>query len=246
MKALSAILLLGSLWAFAEQPLPVYPGTIHTRIGNDLLIGGEYYRLAYFQSADSLKSVARYFQKQWTDEGYPVIVDGDLKEEGVVSAFYTREGLVRSVVLKKHDGKTLGFTVLKDLWVHEPLARAVKLPTLEGALFSEEMVLRDETGGTQSRSSLISGAMDAARDKQVKGFAAKGWTMIRDTRVKLDEKSQRVIEFARGREQAVVSMVQVQPDLVALQQTWVGSDRPDAVPNDEALKASRLEKGGRR
>jgi hypothetical protein len=238
-KPLIAIALLTSVLASAEQPVPVYPGTVHTRIGNDLLIGGEYYRLAYFHSGDSLKQVARYFQKQWTDEGYPVTVDGDFKEEGVVSAFYTREGLIRSVVLKQHDGKTLGFTVLKDVWVHEPLARAVKLPPIEGTLFSEDIVLRDESGGTQARSSLLEGSLDQAREKLVRSFTDKGYVIIRDTRVKLDGKSQRVLEFSRGKEQAVVSMVEVQPRVVAVQQTWVGSDRPDAVPNDEAVKAAR-------
>jgi hypothetical protein len=245
-KALLAILVLAPLLARAEQPLPVYPGTIHTRIGNDLVIGGEYYRLAYFQTGDSLKQVARYFQKQWVDEGYPVTVDGDFKEEGVVSAFYTREGLIRSVVLKQHEGKTLGFTALKDVWVREPLARAAKLPMLEGALFSEDIVLRDESGGTQARSTLLQASIEQAHAKLVKGFADKGYTMIRDTRVKLDGKFQRVIEFSRGKEQAVVSLIQVEPTIVAVQQTWVGSDRPDAVPNDEAVKAARLksEKGG--
>ena len=240
MNALRALVLLVPLLASAEQPLPVYPGTIHTRIGNDLLIGGEYYRLAYFQTGDSLQQVARYFQKHWADEGYPVTVDGDFREEGVVSAFYTREGLIRSIVLKQHEGKTLGFSVLKDLWVREPLARAVKLPPLEGALFSSDVVLRDEAGGTQARSSLLEASIEQAREKLVKAFADKGYAIIRDTRVKLDGKSQRVIEFSRGKEQAVVSMIQVEPNLVALQQTWVGSDRPDAVPNDEAVKAARL------
>lgn len=231
--------------ALAEQPLPVYPGTVHTRIGNDLLIGGEYYRLAYFQTSDSLQKVGRHFQNQWVDEGYPVTVDGDFKEEGVVSAFYTRQGLVRSVVLKQHNGKTLGFTVLKDLWVREPLAKAVKLPTIEGTLFSEDIVLRDESGGTQARSSLLAASLEQARDRLVKGFADKGYSMIRETRVKLDGKSQRVLEFSRGKEQAVVSMVQVQPEVIAIQQTWVGSDRIDAVPNDEALKDARLKNGAR-
>ena len=63
-------LLVAAPAAFAEQPLPIYPGTVHTRIGNDLLIAGEYYRLAYFQTKDPLKDVARFFEKQWKDEGY--------------------------------------------------------------------------------------------------------------------------------------------------------------------------------
>lgn len=225
--------------ALAEQPLPVYPGTVHTRIGNDLIIAGEYYRLAYFLTKDSMKDVARFFEKQWKEEGYPVTIDGDFVDEGVVSAFYTREGLIRSIVLRVHDGQTLGLSVLKDVWVREPLARAVKLPKLEGALFSEDLVLRDQVGGTQARSALLEGTLDAAVDKVGKGFKGQGYTQIRDTRVKLDGQSQRVLEFSRGKEQAVVSFTTVQPGLVALTQTWVGSDRPDAVPNDEAVKAAR-------
>jgi hypothetical protein len=57
--------------------------------------------------------------------------------------------------------------------------------------------------------------------------------------VKLDGQSQRVVEFSRGKEQAVVSFTSVSANLVALSQTWVGSDRPDAGPNDEAVRAAR-------
>lgn len=242
-RVLAALALAAAALAHAEQPLPVYPNTVHTRIGNDLLISGEYYRLAYFQTKDGLKTVARFFEKQWKDEGYPVTIDGDFEREGVVSAFYTREGLIRSIVLVAHDGQTLGFSVLKDVWVREPLARAVKLPPLEGALFANDLVLRDEAGGTQARSALMEGPIEAVVARVGKGFTDKGYALIRDTRVKLDGQSQRVVEFARGKEQAVVSFIQIQPQLVALTQTWVGSDRPDAVPNDEALKAARLEAG---
>lgn len=231
-----------ALWlglALAEQPLPVYPGTIHTRIGNDLLISGEYYRLAYFQTDDSVKKVAKYFRDAWTQDGYPVTADGAFVDEGIVSAFYTREGLVRSVVLCRHEGRTLGFTVLKDLWVREPLARASKLPTLEGALLSQDVVLRDEAGGTQARSSLFPTTVGGVRDRFFRAFSDSGYTMIRETNLKVDGKPQRVIEFSRGKEQAVIALAEVEPGVIAAQQTWVGSDRPDAVPNDEALKAAK-------
>ena len=230
------------LWltpAWAEQPLPVYPGTVHTRIGNDLLISGEYYRLAYFQTHDSLKAVAKYFQTEWTRDGYPVTVDGNFVEEGIVSAFYTREGLVRSVILCQHDGKTLGFTVLKDLWVREPLAKASKLPTLEGALLSQDIVLRDESGGTQARSSLFPTTLNKVRDDFARAFGSAGYAMIRETSLKLEGRPQRVIEFSRGKEQAIIALSEVQPGVIAAQQTWVGSDRPDAVPNDVAVAAAK-------
>ena len=239
MKTLLIMLCLGAPLALGEQPLPIYPGTVHTRIGNDLIISGEYYRLAYFETTDTLKQVGRFFEKQWTDEGYPVTVDGDFVGEGVVSAFYTRQGLERSVVLKLHDGKTLGFTVLKDLWVREPLARAAKLPQLEGALFSQDIVLREASGGTQSRASLFQASVETVRESAAKAFGGSGYQLIRESRVKVEGKQQRVLEFARGKEQAVLTFAEVREGLVAVQQTWVGSDRPDAVPNDEALKAAR-------
>ena len=106
--------LLVAVAASAEQELPVYPGAVHTRIGNDLIIAGEYYRLAYFTTDDSLEKVADYFARHWRTQGYPTVVDGDLRDEAVVSALYTREGLQRGVVLRRHLGKTVGFTVLRD------------------------------------------------------------------------------------------------------------------------------------
>ena len=120
MTRLALILCLLSGAAKAEQELPVYPGAVHTRIGNDLVIDGRYYRIAYFTTADPPQQVGAYFAKLWTQAGYPVTVDGDFQPEGVVSAFYTREGLQRSVVLTRHLGKTLGFTVV--------LARLARIP----------------------------------------------------------------------------------------------------------------------
>ena len=78
--------LLFAVPALAEQPLPVYPGTTHTRIGNDLVIAGEFYRMGYFLTADSPKTVARYFEAEWKRDGYPVTIDGTFVDEGIISA----------------------------------------------------------------------------------------------------------------------------------------------------------------
>lgn len=235
--AFAAVLL--SAAAFAEQPLPIYPGTIHTRIGNDLVIAGEYYRMAYFLTGDSMKKVAGFFEKQWKSDGYPVTVDGDFEDEGIVSAFYTREGLMRSVVLKKHGGKTMGITVLKDLWTKDPLARANKLPQIEGVFFSQDLVARDDAGGTQVRAQLLEQPLKTARDQVAKAFTDKGWLLARESGAKEQSGTQRVIEFTRGKEQTVATLVQVDEQMTALNLTWVGSDRPDAVPNDTALEESK-------
>ena len=62
-RCLLLAVLLGAMASGAEQELPVYPGAVHTRIGNDLVIAGEYYRLAYFTTDDSMEKVAGYFAK---------------------------------------------------------------------------------------------------------------------------------------------------------------------------------------
>src|SRR5262245_58994591 len=117
MRHLAAwVFLLAPFAARAEQELPVYPAVVNTRIGNDFVIAGQYHRLGYFKTKDSLHTVARFFAEKWTREGIPVMLDGDFVNEGVVSAFYTREGLQRAVVVRTYHGATLGFTVLKDLW----------------------------------------------------------------------------------------------------------------------------------
>src|SRR5712692_8892369 len=138
----------------AEPPLPVYPGTVHTRIGDDLIIGGEHFRIAYFTTRDALTQVADYFFQEWKRRGLPTAVDGDFHTEIVVSAFYTRDGLQRSVVLRRHDGKTVGFSILRDLWVREALAPETEPISLEGTLFSQQLVARDDAGQTKHLSAL--------------------------------------------------------------------------------------------
>jgi hypothetical protein len=228
--------------ARAEQPLPVYPGTIHTRIGNDLLIGGEYYRLAYFTTPDPMKKVAKYFHEHWKKDGYPVTVDGDFVDEGVVSAFYTREGLVRSVVVRKHEGKTVGFSVLKDVWLSSGgQATADKVPQLEGSIFQQDVVARDTDGQTQHRAQLIEASLEESRARAIASWKNAGYSLARESGVVVDGQKQRVIELIKGKAQVVVTLAEADAKMTAVQQVWVGSDRPDAVPNDIAVERSRRE-----
>lgn len=234
-----ALAILAASPARAEQPLPVYPGTVHTRIGNDLVIGGEYYRIAYFTTADSMKKVARHFHDAWKKEGYPVTVDGDLVDEGVVSAFYTREGLVRSVVVRQHEGKTLGFCVLKDLWERAPVAEATHVPRLEGSIFHQDVVAADTDGQTQHRAQLVEADLETSRGRAIESWKNAGYALIRESSVTMDGQKQRVLEFNKGAMQVVVTLVAADPHVTAVQQVWVGSDRPDAVPNDAAVAKAR-------
>ncbi|QSQ25045.1 hypothetical protein JY651_08975 [Pyxidicoccus parkwayensis] len=231
--------LLAVLPAAAEQELPVYPGTLHTRIGNDLVIGGEYYRLAYFTTPDPMKKVAAYFAKKWQDEGYPTVVEGDLEEEGVVSALFTRQGLQRGVVLRRHLGKTLGFTVLRDLWVRPPKKPAPGLVKLEGSLYSQDVSTRDDPGGSQSRTSLVSGGLTEVQQKVSAEMERRGYEPVRQSALDIGGATRVTLEHARKGEQVVTTLSAVDEGVTAVMQLWVGSDRPDGVPNDEAVRESR-------
>ena len=226
----ACVLLLLAVPAFAEQPLAQYPGAVSTRIGNDLLIAGEPYRIAYFMTDDPVAKVAEHFRKQWSEAGYPVNVNGE-GEERVVSAFFTRQGLVRSIVLRRHDGRTLGFSVLKDAWAKPDKAGADRLPKLEGALHASDLVARGEEGSTQHRSAVVPSPLDALRDARDAAWVKAGWTRVRDTRVKEEGgRPQRVLEYSRGGEQAVVTLVEVDAKTCALDETWVGGS---AAPREK-------------
>ncbi|MDC0708813.1 hypothetical protein POL68_10070 [Stigmatella sp. ncwal1] len=231
--------LLAAWTAGAEQELPVYPGAVHTRIGQDLVISGEYYRLAYFTTDDTMEKVAGYFEKHWRGLGYPTVVEGDLREEAVVSALYTREGLQRGVVLRKHLGKTVGFSVLRDLWVRAPRKEAPGLVKLEGTLFSQDITTRDDPGGSQSRSSLVKGELEAVRRQVSEGLAQQGFSLVRQTGGKLGGEQRFTLEHARKGQQVVTTLSPVDAGTTAILQMWMGSDRPDAVPNDDAVRQSR-------
>jgi hypothetical protein len=234
------VLLLWAVPSRADQELAVYPGTVHTRIGNDLLINGQYHRMAYFTTRDPMMKVAKYFTDHWSKQGYPVVADGDFEQEGVVSAFYTREGLQRAVVLRRHMGKTVGFTVLKDLWLYEkPSAGQDKAIRVEGPLFSSEVSTRDEAGGSRHSTQLVERGMDEVRQELVSKFTAAGYKAVRESGGKLDGQRTLVLEHTRGAEQVMTTLVQLADSRVAVSQTWVGTDRPDGMPNADAVRQAR-------
>lgn len=241
MSALPLLLLLWAAPSRAEQELAVYPGTVHTRIGEDLLIGGQHHRLAYFTTPDSLVKVARYFHGFWTKQGYPVVVNGDLQREAVVSAFFTREGLQRAVVLRTHLGKTVGFTVLKDLWLYEkPVsASGSHFIQVEGALFSADVGSRDAAGGSLHRTQVVERGLDTVRQELAARFTSAGYAPVRESGSRLDGQRTLVLEYARGAEQLLTTLVELAPSRVAVSQAWVGTDRPDGMPNADAVRQAR-------
>jgi hypothetical protein len=215
-----------SATALAQQELPVYPGTVHTRIGGDLLISGEHYRMAYFTTADSMTKVGKYFHQEWKRRGYPTTVDGDGVNELTVSAFFTREGLVRSVVLRRHGDKTVGFTALKDLWVREPVRPAPAMVPLEGTLFAQDLSSRDAESPAQLRSMLVKGSVDATRANLDKKLAESGYKQLKESASRPGGSLILVVEYERGSEHVLITLSEVDESVTVVAQTWMNEQEP--------------------
>lgn len=215
--------LLCFLLVAAEPPLATYPGATSTRIGDEMLIGGEPYRMAYFLTDDPIAAVAEHFEREWKDAGYPVTAASH-GEERVVSAFLTREGLVKSIVLRRHQGRTLGFSVLKDAWEQPRVARGDPLPKLEGALQGRDVAAVGPEGATVHRSMRVDAPLQQVRDRHEATWIKAGWRRIGQRRLERDERgsSRHVIEYARGREQAIVTLVDVDGQACAIDEIWFG------------------------
>jgi len=207
----------GSLLAEAEE-LPVYPGTVHTRIGEDLQIGGERYRIAYFVTGDPLPQVADYFFQQWRGRGFPTVVDGDLVHEAVISAFYTREGLQRAVVLRLHQRRTVGFVVLKDLWSRSDVPEAVPV-TGEGALTQgQELMVYESSGRARHRARVMAMKLPEAK-AQVEGDLVRRGYQPAQTGPHPVQSHALWIEYTRGTARVVTALSEVGPGLVAVLET---------------------------
>lgn len=238
---IATLLICGSAFG-GEQQLATYPKTVHTRIGNDLVINGEYYRMAYFTTSDPIKVVARHFLDTWTKEGYPTQFNGDWTQEAIVSAFYTREGLMRSVVLRNHGDKTVGFTVIKDLWVQAARRDPPALITLEGTLFSNDLSSRDSLTGAVNRTALVQSSIYDARINALSGYEVQGFELRREIGSKQDGKQQYTLEFARDKEDIVIHLGEVAEDLTAVSTTASLTRAPETAPNPKANNAMRAPK----
>lgn len=238
------LLLLLSSAALAEQQLAVYPGAVHTRIGNELVIGGQLHRIAYFLTDDPVKKVATHFHAKWRDEGLPTTFNAVGPEEYVVSSFRTREGLQRSVILRRHGNKTLGFTVLKDLWVEVKPPSAPFL-ALENTLLATDLVARDDGGNMQHRSLVVAGTLAGVADRLDRGLRGAGFHSVRRTEGQDGAFKRVTLEFSRRGEQMVSVVSELGSGQVAVLQSWIGSDRPDGVANDVALDALKRQGAGR-
>jgi hypothetical protein len=233
-RATCAALVLTAACALgAEQELPVYPGAVHTRIGQELVVGGAYFRMAYFVTQDPMRQVGRHFAREWEREGLPTTTDGSFEEEGVVSAFFTREGLVRSVVLRRHLGATVGLVTLRDLWTRPPAVQAPGLVRLEGALYSQDTAVRDGPGTFVHRATVVERDLASAREQVVRQLASAGLTLQRERTLEEDGTRRLVLEHGGAQGQALTTLVELGSSLVAISQMVAASEPPDGVPGGE-------------
>ena len=220
-RVLLCIALLAATLARAgEQELALYPGAVHTRIGKDLVILGGYYRMAYFQTEDPPQKVAEFFAKQWESQGYPVMIDGNGETDLVVSAFYTREGLQRSVVIRVYEGKTVGFTVLKDLWQSEPTSRPPGEISLQGSMFSTSV--RERDGRAEQANHVVDRELSLVYADVAQQLEAKGFTRTREEKRGEKGKRQWQIEHRKGFEEVVTLLVELDDGTTGVQQLISG------------------------
>ena len=157
----------------------------------------------------------------------------------MVSSFRTREGLQRSVVLRKHGAKTVGFTVLKDLWL-DVKPPAAPLQPLENTLLTTDMAARDDGGHTQHRSLVVRGTLDEVGAELSRKLELAGFAKVRDSaREGVGPGAAHAAACPRRASRWSASSPHWRRRTVAVLQTWVGSDRPDGVANDAALKTMR-------
>src|ERR1700687_2384038 len=159
--------------------VPVYPGAIHTHLGDDLSLDGFSVRIAYFTTRDSIRVVANHFFQEWNQQGYPTVVEGDFEGEAVVSAFSTRTAVQRAVVLRLQRGKTLGFSMVRQLESHFPAAPADRMPILEHSLWTSDLAAGGASAGEWQRTPILEEGLSNARDLARQQLERTGCTLVR-------------------------------------------------------------------
>lgn len=214
--------------ARAEQPLPVYPGTKMVRVGNDLTIDGELYRIAYFTTKDSPRKVGRYFYERWTAGGYPVTVDGGFRKEGIVSAFFTREGLIRSVIVAAHGDHTIGFAVLKDVWSAPDAPSPTAFVHIEGTLYSQEVSSRH--GSLRERSFLVDRGLGGVRADFVSQLEKQGFALLEERKATSKGHEVKHLTFASPHRRVRVALVGIDHDMTVVSESWRLPKNAKAAP----------------
>ena len=85
----------------------------------------------------------------------------------------------------------------------------------------------------------MQGSLTQVRQQISDSMAQQGFSLVREAGVKVDGEQRFTLEHARKGEQVVTTLSRVDDETTAVLQMWVGSDRPDAMPNGEAVRQSR-------
>ncbi len=223
-----------------EEP-PDYPNTVPIQIGDRLVIGGEYFRIEYFTTSDPLGAVAEYFFQRWKSSGYPTMVDGHPGEDMIVSAFYTREGLQRSIVLKQHAGKTIGFSTVRDLHrhAHEGATEELFSPA-EGVVWVQDVESIDGAARSQHRTALLEAEFGAALGDIKKQLDGAAYLLAREVPVIRDGARHVALEHVRDGRRIVTHLAEVDARVTAILQTCLGCANGESarypVPSGDARR----------
>ncbi len=236
MKALWLATVIG--WAVLAQPpgvlgsiplaqpdveIPPYPETTPIQVGDELIIGGERFRISYFTTKDPVSTVAEYFFDKWKQMGLPTMVDGHPETEMIVSAFYTRQGLQHAVVLWRRSGKTIGFATVRDLWFRAAADEGAELfSPEEGVVWLHDIESRDAAAGMRHRTALIESALATAAEVVKTQLAGRGYALVSEVALGEGGQRQRRVEHIRGGRRLVTHLAEIEGGVTAVVQTCQG------------------------
>jgi len=234
-----AILLGATVLARVPDEVLAYPNTVQIQIGDELVIGGEYFRIAYFTTPDSVSAVAEHFFQTWKKTGLPTMVDGHPEDEMVVSAFYTREGLQRSIVLKQWKGKTIGFAAVRDLWVRADASPKEMFSPADGVVWLQNVESRDGAARMYHQTALIEDKLGAVADRIKGQLAAAGYSLAQEKWLSRQGARQLTLEHTRGGQRVVTHLVEIDVGATAIVQTC-----DDCVGDSGGAEQMRSRAGG--
>lgn len=235
-------LLCSTLLARMPDELAGYPNTTQVQIGDELIIGGEYFRISYFTTADSVSAVADYFFQTWKRMGIPTMVDGDPRAELVVSAFYTREGLQRSIVLKERAGKTIGFATVRDLWFRAQLSlRDEMFSPADGVVWLQTVESRDGAARLHHRTALIESGFGSIGSDIREQLAVAGYILKREAALARQGARHLTLEHVKGERRIVTNLAEVEAGATAIVQTCLGCSDDSVRPEQDRAAGEREE-----
>lgn len=95
--------------------------------------GSESGTLSYFNTDQSPAQIGKLYYQKWSSAGFPVVVEGDFKREGAVSAFDTRHGTQTLLQVFRQGARTVGLLTVDVRTVRRATLARV-FPPVEGSI----------------------------------------------------------------------------------------------------------------